>query len=264
LNEPAGGQKQGELNKSITIIIQARVASTRLRGKMLMPFYRGRTILELLVEKLLASQQLGICLATSDDASDVPLVELGRKYPIEVFRGDNSDVLHRFVECAEYLGTDKIIRICADNPFLHMPYLNLLLDNYIQDPCDYMSFCTQDNIPVIRTHFGFWSEAVSADALKWVRNNIRSPQYHEHVTNYLYENPESFNVKFIQIPTFLSGRNDIRLTIDTQKDFEISRQLYEVWVEDLKEENLSDLIAYIDGKPELRQAMIEEIQKNTK
>lgn len=250
--------------KGLGIVIQARVGSTRLSRKMIMPFYEGKTILELLLEKLLKTQNLPIFLATSREKEDDVLDTLASNFEIQVYRGDNEDVLNRFIGCAKQMKLNSVIRICADNPFLHMPYLTQLIKYYIAQPSDYLSFITEDQTPVIRTHFGLWAEVVSVGALNWLNDNISEKFHHEHVTSYIYEHPGQFMIRYLLAPNFLYKRKDIRLTIDTLEDFQVLQYLYKVWVEELSESDIRELIDLIDESPDIREKMQKEISKNSK
>lgn len=210
----------------MAFIVQARIGSTRLPKKMILPFYNGKGILELLIQKLkIHFPSIPIVLATTEEENDTTIAELGKKEKIKVFRGSEKNVLERFIKAAEKHKISKIIRICADNPFLDMKALQILIEKFDHAQLDYLAFCTSDGKPSIKTHFGFWAEGVSLNALKKVRHQTESPIYLEHVTNFIYEKKNGFKLKFIRIPSEVEIF-DIRLTVDTQEDFEITKEIY--------------------------------------
>jgi spore coat polysaccharide biosynthesis protein SpsF len=144
---------------------------------------------------------------------------------------------------AELYNLTHAIRICSDNPFIDMD----LLDNLISMPdkfsYDYVSFKTNKGVPAIKSHIGFFGEMVSISSLKEVMSTEGdNPYYKEHVTNYLYENPEGFKLKLIDMPKIISERNDIRLTLDTQRDFDILSDLYSK----TKNMNLNQIVNFLD------------------
>ena len=106
------------MEKKVTFIIQARLSSTRLPNKVILPFWNGKTIIDLLIEKLKTFNDCNIILATSDLSANLPLVEVAKRANVDYFQGSENDVLQRFIDAAEIQDAEHIIRICADNPFL--------------------------------------------------------------------------------------------------------------------------------------------------
>ena len=108
---------------------------------------------------------------------------------------------------------------------------------------DYISFKNNDGLPVIKSHFGLFAEFVSVSGLRKVMSmEGNNSHYIEHVTNYLYENPAEFRLKLIDLPKVISGRHDIRLTLDTQLDFNILSDLYTK----TKNMNLNQIVDFLD------------------
>ena len=111
--------------ENLGIIIQARTGSTRLPFKMTLPFFNDRGILELLLSRLkkagLADKTI---VATTENVRDDIICNIARNAGVSYFRGSESDVLDRFIQAANHYYVSKIIRICADNPFLDIPALN--------------------------------------------------------------------------------------------------------------------------------------------
>lgn len=217
------------------IIIQARTGSTRLPQKMVMPFYDGKCVLEILVKRLQSSLSAlnveDIIVATTTSSNDNQIEELCKRTDVKYYRGSEQDVLQRFIGAAEHYGADKIIRICADNVFLDISALTTLAF-YLNENCDiydYISFKKSDNTPSILTHYGFFAEGVTLTALKRVNSYTDNPLYHEHVTNYLYNAQDVFNVKLFPVEDVIPGlesHESLRLTLDTQDDFDVQQIIY--------------------------------------
>lgn len=208
------------------IVIQARSGSTRLPNKMNLKFYKESTILDILISKLKTTfPNTTIVLATTENKLDDVLVKRVQSHKIKVFRGSESNVLDRFVNACKSYNLQRVIRVCADNPFLDMSSLRALIEAFGSSNADYMSFQTKDGTPSIKTHYGFWAEAVKLSTLEKVEELTNDKFYLEHVTNYIYGHPNIFNTEFLQIPEYLHD-TDIRLTIDTKADFEIAKELY--------------------------------------
>jgi len=100
------------------IIIQARLSSSRLPRKVLMPFVNNKSILQILIENLLkVFSKDQIILATTKSDIDDELEKFAINNKLNYFRGEESNVLKRFIDCAEHFKVSNIIRVCADNPF---------------------------------------------------------------------------------------------------------------------------------------------------
>ena len=181
-------------------IVQARLGSTRLPDKILLPFSGGRTIFDLLLEKLQSFAPQAACVvATSVAPANDALEAICRERGVACFRGSENDVLQRFIDAAHANGVDRIIRVCSDNPFLSRDAIAQLLEAVADTDADYMSF-NVGGTPSIKTHYGFWTEYVTLDALERVAGLTDEPLYHEHVTNYIYAHPESFRIGWLDVP----------------------------------------------------------------
>ena len=256
----------------IKIIIQARTGSTRLPQKMILPFYGNEGIFSLILKRLTSSiKKENIILATSINENNDILVEIAKNYGINYFRGAENDVLQRFIDAAKEFKAHKIIRVCADNPFLDVDFLNFLLDNFENSDYDYMSFSTSKGNPTIKTHYGFWAEAVTLNALEkcrdvisWCLNDQDARLYHEHVTNFIYANPNDFNIKFFNIPEEIDSHDDIRLTIDTKIDFDIQKEIFNKIYKEKPDFNAFDVLSFLNENKEYLKIMKDEISKNQK
>lgn len=245
------------------IIIQARTGSTRMPEKVIQPFYEQQTILDLLLEKA-KKVNLPLVLATTVNPSDDRICRLAEKHQVPVFRGSENDVLDRFIQAAHNAGFKKIIRICADNPFLDLASLQTLAGEFAKSDADYLGFQLDGGKPSILTHFGFWAEAVSLSALEKVASLTDEKLYHEHVTNFVYGNPSLFNVQFLKADSLVFSRTDIRMTLDTAEDFAIQKQIYATIRQQNPTFEIREIVAYLDNHPEILDQMKQEIQKNQK
>ena len=248
----------------IAIIIQARLGSSRLPQKMGRLFYQSETLLGVLLERLNeAAIGLPIILATSANEQDKLLVTIADSKRIQWFQGDEANVLARFIEAAEVYNVKKIIRICADNPFIDIESLKALIEETDNSDYDYISFAYND-IPVIKTHFGFWGEAVKLSALKKVHQLTNVKPYLEHVTKYIYEHPELFSIKWLSLPSEIAQRKDIRLTVDTAEDFRIAQEIFEAVYTRNEHFSIRDVLKYLDTHPAYLAQMKEQITLNEK
>ena len=197
-----------------------------------MDFFHGKTILDILLERLKKDfPELTIVVATTTQERDQAMVDAAMRNGVDSFRGSEDDVLQRFVDTANHYGLSHVVRICADNPMLSSSLLKELLHAWGDGTTDYCSYQLPDGTPTIRSHYGLFAECVKADALKKVIALNAEPFFHEHVTNYLYNHPESFNLQYLPAPEILSQYPQIRLTIDTIGDFVNAGKVYRDFIE---------------------------------
>lgn len=245
------------------IIIQARMGSTRLPRKILREFYGGQTLLETVIGNLQKVDGLKLVVATSVNPNNDELVSFLETRGVVVFRGEEKDVLDRFIRAAEANGIDGIVRICSDNPFLDWHGVAALIGKANTSDADYIGYRI-NNTPSIKTHFGFWGEYVTLSALKKVAAATDEIQAHEHVTIHIYTHPDEYKCEWIECPSFLQGRNDIRLTVDNIEDFENAQEVYKTLYETNPDFGLEDVVKYIDEHVVLRDSMKQQIENNQK
>ena len=247
----------------IGIIIQARLGSTRLPRKILKQFYGGKTLLETVISNLQRVEGAKVIVATSINPNNDELESFLKERGITVFRGSEDDVLSRFIGAAEENKVDGIVRICSDNPFLDWHGVADLIGKAKTSEADYIGYRINDT-PSIKTHFGFWGEYVTLEALKRVAATTDEKPAHEHVTIHIYTHPEEYKCEWIECPAFLQGRNDIRLTVDNIEDFENAQKAYSTLYEANPDFGLEDVVKYIDSNEDLRESMIKMIENNQK
>lgn len=245
------------------IIVQARVGSSRLPFKVILPFANTKAIIEVILDELKKDGKgFPILLATTVSADDELLCRVAGNMGISCFQGPETDVLGRFILAAEEHGFDRIVRICADNPFLDVPGTMELLTE--DDSYGYVSYRLRGGLPSIKSHLGLWGEVVTLDALKKIKEETSSRKYYEHVTNYIYSHPDKFSIKWVDAPAFLFNRDDIRLTIDDEVDFNLGREI----MNDMRKEGQSlsaeGLVSFLDKHTDFLRTMDTQIKKYTK
>lgn len=264
-NESSNSILNKKLTEDMLIIIQARTGSTRLPNKILLPFYKNKTILDIICERLSKNKYLiPICIATTNNSNDDILYN---KYKddknIFTYRGDENNVLSRFIDCAEYFNKKTIIRVCSDNPLISLKYMENLIDNYIKNNKDYMSYSIDGKKCCMKSHIGIFSEIVSLNSLKKVIVKTKEKHFLENVTEYIYENPDKFCIKFINKNFSSSIINNIRLTLDTQQDFDNLLKIYENLgiIDDI---NFYKILNYLHENENIINLMRENIKNNLK
>ena len=209
--------------KGIVAIIQARMGSSRLPGKVLMklPADGKRTLLDQIIERI--PQQIKYIIATSNKSKDD---ELSLRYP-NVFRGSENNVLERFYLAAKDKGFEHIVRLTADNPLIDPELMLESIDAHLKSGADYT--CTE-GLP-LGTNF----EIISWSALVKAQMNSNDPYEREHVSPYIRNN-DDFKKYFHQF----KGFGDFRLTIDYPSDYDMVERIFSELGNDvsLKEVNM--------------------------
>ena len=196
----------------IGIVIQARMGSTRLPGKVLKKI-GDKTLLEHILFRLLRLQHdAKVVIATSDLEKDDVLVNFCKVNNISCFRGSETDVLKRYYECAKENNFAHIVRLTGDNPFTDIEELDNLIALHVSSSADYSrSF---SSLPK-----GVGAEIFTFNALEESCLHGHKENHKEHVNEYIEENEEQFSISELDV-TEVKRRPDISLTVDTQDDYE--------------------------------------------
>lgn len=230
----------------------------------MLPFYKEDLLVDIVLRKFVPfANNFKIILATTDSPADDRLVDHCAKYPIEIFRGSEENVLQRFIDAGRLYDLETIIRVCSDNPFFDIAGTLRLLD-FPELESEYIAYKMDDGSPTIKSHLGFWGEVVTQKALVKARNMTSDELYLQHTTNFLYANPDHFNIKLIVSPDGIGASNDIRLTLDTEADLIMLRQLYTRIVDEGIPNDPRSIIDFIDYNPFYKKQMKKQINANAK
>lgn len=240
------------------------MASTRFPGKVLKLISDEVRVIDLLYRRIQCSKYFSpgnMIFLTTKSRSDDSLVRYFEKRNWNYLRGDENNVFLRFYEACEQLKPTFFFRICADNPFIEPLFLDELANFILKVPqYDYVSFSDSCRHPVIKTHYGFFGEIISANTFRELRAEDLDKSTLEHVTSIFYNNPDRFRIKLIPIPQQLSN-NRIRLTIDTPEDLEIVRKIFA----NLKPNfHIYDVYEYLQKEKGLLNSMEKQIERNRK
>ncbi len=216
------------------IVLQARVGSTRLPGKVLMSV-GDYTILEHCIMRLTA-RGLRLIVATTTLEEDDPVETVARRAGVEVHRGDATDVLDRYVTAAHAFGLSELIRATADNPFVDPDAPGRVLDLRRRVAADHV---VESGLPV-----GCAVEAVTTRALETAHAEATDAYDREHVTSFIRRDPRFRAVRAVA-PGHLR-RPGLRLTVDTAEDLAFVRSVFDGARRDAMPD-LTDLIRVADG-----------------
>lgn len=212
---------------SLGIVIQARMGSTRLPGKVLRPI-AGKPLLGHVLGRLAALRHPAtVVVATSTLPQDDAISQWCEGEGVNCFRGDELDVLDRYLRCAEAFGLDPVVRLTADNPFTDIAELDRLIDLRAREGLAYAhSF---GMMPL-----GVGAEVFTLEALRRSHAEGHLSHHREHVNEYMQEHPELFHSDALDVP---AGKRapDLRLTVDTEDDWlracELAGQSPQAWLD---------------------------------
>lgn len=207
------------MSRSPTIIVQARMTSTRLPGKVLAPI-AGRPMLAWQLDRLRrVRDDVAVAVATSDGPSDDPIVDLCGELGVPVVRGSEADVLDRYRVAAATLRADPVIRITSDCPLIDPAVSRAVLELFERGEADYASNTLERTFPR-----GLDTEVLSSETLAAAWHEASQPFEREHVTPYIYRNPSRFRLRNLRNERDEGYR---RWTVDTPADLAFARAVYE-------------------------------------
>lgn len=195
------------------------MGSTRLPGKVLTPI-AGKPLLDHVLGRLYQLEYpIKMVVATSNLPQDDAIAQHCLAKGVEVFRGSESDVLDRYFQCARQHRFAHVIRLTADNPFTDIDELQRLIEQHLAAGNDYThSFGTMP--------LGVGAEIFTFAALERSAREGHALNHHEHVNEYIQENPDMFRIGVLDV-TIAKQRPDLRLTVDTEADYQRACRLAE-------------------------------------
>lgn len=194
------------------------MGSSRLPGKVMMPL-GAESILTYLVRRVSRARTVdSVVVATTIENRDEIIANECDRHGIPCFRGDEFDVLGRYVDAADVSDADIIVRVTADNPFTDPDSIDRVVDAIDIGGADY---AIEMNLPV-----GTTGEAITRQALAFINQVALLPRWREHVTLYAKEHPETMKCVFLS-PQPDCNHPDLSFTVDEPGDYEYARLLFE-------------------------------------
>ncbi|RZD48881.1 MAG: acylneuraminate cytidylyltransferase, partial [Thaumarchaeota archaeon] len=172
----------------IGCIIQARMGSTRLPGKVVKKIDGEKTVLDYVINQLKASKKIDtIIVATTNLQEDDIIFNYLKFQQIECYRGSSEDVLDRYYQCAKKFGIDHILRITADNPLIDPKFIDIIIEKYKNEKCDFMTNAIHRTFP-----YGTEVEVFSFESLEKSWKMAKKPSEREHVTPFMCDPQNKF------------------------------------------------------------------------
>lgn len=228
-------------------IVEARMRSTRLPGKVIRPIL-GRPMLELLIERLKRARRLDhIVVATTTNPADDVLESLIHRLGVGCFRGSEEDVLDRVLRAAHAAEATVIVEITADCPLVDPAVVDRMVEIYQTNTYDFLSNRLRPTYPD-----GLGVRVFSTKVLEEVARVTQDPVDREHVSIYIWEHPERFTVHNVE-SSLPEKYWDLRLTVDTPEDFKLITVLFEELYPKNPAFGLCHVLNVMDQRPELRE-----------
>jgi glutamate-1-semialdehyde-2,1-aminomutase len=206
--------------RTIVAIVQARMGSTRLPGKVLADV-GGKPMLEHIVKRIGRSRLINeVVVATSDAEADDPIAQAGAQIGFKVFRGHATDVLDRYYNAAKNAKADVVVRITGDCPLTDPEVVDRVIATFLSEDCDYAS-----NTLVCTYPDGLDTEVFSFAALEIAWHDGRRAADREHVTPFI-RTSRRFRLRSVTSELGISTRQ-LRWTVDEPRDLEFIRTIYE-------------------------------------
>lgn len=240
----------------VSAVIQARMGATRLPGKTLRDL-AGKSLLAWTILAVRACPSIDrVVVATTELERDDPVAAEAQRWGAQVYRGDEDDVLARFIGAASDLQLDVMVRISGDSPVFSPWVCDGVVREYLQGQYDYASNTSVEAFP-----YGTQAEVFSRQVLEQSWAYAEHQADHEHVTVAIRRHPEVFRALSITPPEDVA-RGRYRLCVDTQEDYDVIAEIFANVPHDGDlPPDLADVVAFIDSRPDLRARVTAGAQK---
>ncbi|MGP4060596.1 cytidylyltransferase domain-containing protein [Halobacillus sp. H74] len=228
----------------VVAIVQARMGSTRLPGKVLMKVM-GKSLLEYQIERMQRAKSITeIVIATSTKQKDDPIIDLCNQLSVSHFRGSEHDVLDRFYRAAEAYDAEAVVRLTADCPLIDPEVIDQVVDYYVKNHYryDYGSNTEMRSYPR-----GMDTSIFSFKALEQACREARLPFDREHVTPFIIRNEQRFPSFHI---TYSQDASHHRWTVDTKEDFQLIEHILKELYPKNEKFTLKDTLNVFENHPE--------------
>jgi spore coat polysaccharide biosynthesis protein SpsF len=226
----------------VVAIIQARMGSTRLPGKVLKDI-GGETMLARVVWRARRAKLLDeVVVATTNKSADGPIVSECTKLGVPIFRGDEQDVLDRYYLSAQANRAEAVVRVTSDCPLIDPEIIDDVVRAFLKEKPDYASNTLNHTYPR-----GLDTEVITMSSLERAWHESNKPYHRSHVTPYIYQNPDLFRLLSVKAEGDYSSH---RWTVDTHEDLSFVRSVYGRF-ENQDTFSWHDVLRVLDREPEL-------------
>ena len=247
------------MTTKIVIVVQARMSSSRLPGKVLLPIL-GKSLLYRMIERLgMISHHAQVVIATSEDETDDVIETEARQMNIACYRGSMNNLLDRHYQAAKHLGARIVLKIPSDCPLIDPVIIDQALDFYFAHPgeYDYVSNLHPATFPD-----GNDVEIMTMGCLERTWKEAKRSLELEHTTPYIWENPEKFNIGNVIWDTGLDYSMSHRFTIDYEADYQFIKRVYEELYPTKPGFFCEDILDLLEENPEIYNINAEYVGVN--
>lgn len=230
---------------NITAIIQARMSSNRLPGKVLKDI-EGKPMLWHVVNRVKRSKRIKkLIIATTTNKNDDVIENFCKRYNIDFYRGSENDVLDRYYRAAKLWRSDIVVRITADCPLIDYQIIDEVISSYLKNEnnLDGASNTIKRTYPR-----GLDTEVISFSILETVWKVAKRDYQRAHVTIYIYENIGQFKLHSVENE---ENTSHFRWTVDEEKDLKFVREIYNILYREEKIFLMKDILNLLEEKPYL-------------
>lgn len=234
---------------NIVIVVQARLGSTRLPRKVLMPL-SGKPLIIRMLERISFSERANnIIVAVTNEAYDNDLADICETEGYRVFRGSTNDLLDRHYQAGKKYNADAVVKIPSDCPLIDYSVITRVIDYYTENShkYDYVS-----NLHPATYPDGNDVEIMSINALKKSWEESSKDFEREHTTPYLWENPDKFRIGNVEWETEMDFSMSHRWTIDYIEDYLFIKAVYDALYENNPKFSLYDILEFEKNHPEVK------------
>jgi len=233
------------------VVVQARMGSSRLPGKVLLPL-AGRPLLERMLQRLLAARfPFQVCVATSTATRDEPIRQLCRRIAVPVVSGHPTDLLQRHLTAAQTFGADVVVKIPSDCPLIDPTVVDQVLGYYAAHEADF-DFVT--NLQPPSWPDGNDVEVMPRHVLELAAREATEAFQREHTTPFIWDQPERFRIGNVSWGDGRDLSKSHRFTIDYPEDYAFIAGVYdELCTSTRPVFELSEILRLLGRKPELLQ-----------
>jgi len=246
------------VRRKIIATIEARMASSRLPGKVLFPVL-GKPLLQHMIERVQRSGYLQeVAIALPDGSANDPIIELAKRIGVPYYQGSEDDVLSRVVDTVRSRNADILVQLTGDCPLMDYRIIDTCVEKYLENKWDYVAN------DLVRTYpIGFDVAVMSFDLLVSTLNEPDLDEVdREHVTTYLVERPERFRHCNVNAPSDLD-HPELQVTLDTPEDYEVIRNIFENLYPGNPDFSARDVVRYLLESPDIV-GINEQIKRKSK
>jgi spore coat polysaccharide biosynthesis protein SpsF len=232
----------------IVIVVQARMSSSRLPGKVMLPIL-GETLLFRMIERLKrVKYPVQIVVATSKRSDDIAIVNEAIKANVSYYQGSLSNLLDRHYQVGRNMGADVVLKIPSDCPLIDPAVIDRVLDYFYENE---QRFDFVSNLHPATYPDGNDVELMTMECLEKAWHEASRPLELEHTTPYIWEHPDKFSIGNVLWETGLDYSMSHRFTIDYREDYDFIKRVFEELYPQKPDFDLTDILNLLDKKPEI-------------